>query len=234
MDPPPPYQAIRKVTLPPTPTLPQVDLEGCIHRHELLVVVHQDANQLRPAALHYWNSRGAAIGSERLLLVPSTLSMESVQLIDGFQDRGTVEVTVEDAADWVTIHSYISSVVSGFDAQPLNIQTDAGLISAICGHLRSQAACQPSAPIQLASIPVFSNSPDRFAEGGPALAWKWVKPNINHPERAGFWEFEFDAAIPLSGAGNGDTFSLLVRGVPEDSKAKTELAGKRVMMGTFD
>ncbi|OAQ67207.1 hypothetical protein VFPPC_14452 [Pochonia chlamydosporia 170] len=230
MEPPPSYSEsqVNYVTL--TNTNPrELDYEGCTHRHELLITIQDTPNQLRPVALHYWNITETGVLSEQHLLVPGNLSLPSLQLVKDFQDLGTISLPTDAVAHSTTIHHYITSRISELKEQLIPSTSHQDLIPTLLAHLRQKPVSQPSDIVQVASVPVYSNSPDNLLDGGPAIVWKWVKPSSASLVGSGFWEPELDQCLYAGEWSAGNKLSILMKGVSDERK--DELRRKRVLTG---
>jgi hypothetical protein len=102
-------------------------------------------------------------------------------------------------------------------------QRKAEVISVILSHLQSPSLASSTQTIlvsvHLFAILVLSNTQEALFTGGPALAWKWAKPNAPHWQRkCGFWKPDLEEVIEDAEWSVGKGVRLLLQGVTEERK----------------
>lgn len=175
--------------------------------------------------LHHWDCvhvRSSTSASASLAIL-TKLTLENLKLIHGFRDLGTFQLPATEVSGPAGLHRYLTSLIPNGNNKNPPASSDAEIISFILSCLQSSSYSSSlqtiSVSVHFFTILVLSNTPEALFTGGPALAWKWAKPDAPHwQKKSGFWKPDLEDVIEDAEWSVGGGLRLLLQGVTEERK----------------
>ncbi|KAJ3494844.1 hypothetical protein NLG97_g3810 [Lecanicillium saksenae] len=187
------------------------EVNGFDKQHHMLASVNLNTGDVaNRIVFHYWAPNRAPV------IMPTTLTMEQLQLIHGMQDLGSIWLPRATSAFPGDLNHHICNMTGSFLSNkdiPLAVDWEDKLIEKIRkATVDSATTGDDKVPFSLHRFPVWGKYEDHLALAGSCFKlWNWHKPESQY-RKEGSWNDDLQAVLADAEMTAGGNLRLLLRG----------------------